>query len=66
MQMAKESVGNTFYGCLAISKARLCDFKMNQNEPAIYEIRIVEMIRIDRHVTSPWIAAKRSSSPVIS
>ncbi|EYC17990.1 hypothetical protein Y032_0029g1993 [Ancylostoma ceylanicum] len=30
------------------------------------KMSIVKMIRIDRHVTLPWIPAKRSSPPVFS
>ncbi|EYB91340.1 hypothetical protein Y032_0207g2039 [Ancylostoma ceylanicum] len=33
---------------------------------AMYEIRIVEMIRIGCYVKSPWIAAKQSSSLILS
>ncbi|EYB81176.1 hypothetical protein Y032_0390g551 [Ancylostoma ceylanicum] len=37
---------------LYLSSPRLRQFKMNQNESVMQEIRIVEMIRIDCHVTS--------------
>ncbi|EYC32571.1 hypothetical protein Y032_0003g1663 [Ancylostoma ceylanicum] len=41
---------------------RLRQFEMNQSEPQVQEVMLIETRCIDCHVTSPWITSKRSSS----